>query len=185
MTISVNVGNIVHEVKEGIIVQQVNAQGVMGSGVAKDIREKYPQVFEVYSRAVGPAYTQYQNGRHLLGMMIPVQVDTNLWVCNIVGQQFFGRDPHLQPTGQYTSYDALAVGFKSLRHFALENFVLTEDLRWATRPVINFPLIGCGLGGADWNIVSSIIETCLPSFKKTLWVLTECDKPGGGTHPAT
>lgn len=163
-------GNIVNEVTEGIIVQQVNAQGVMGSGVAKDIRNKWPCVYEAYAKAVGPAYTQKEKGRNLLGMMIPVQVDTNLWVCNIVGQQFFGRDPHIQPTGQYTSYDALSVGFKSLRQFALENFVMRDDM-WMTRPIVHFPLLGCGLGGGDWGIVSGIIESTCSEFERTLWIL--------------
>ena len=33
-------------VANGIIVHQVNAQGVMGSGLAKQIREKYPMAFD-------------------------------------------------------------------------------------------------------------------------------------------
>lgn len=31
-----------------VILHQVNCQGVMGSGVAKQVREKYPIVFEYY-----------------------------------------------------------------------------------------------------------------------------------------
>lgn len=172
-------GNIVHEVTQGVIVQQVNAQGFMKSGVAKDIREKWPQVYDEYIKVVGQPYTQRENGRLLLGTMIPVQVDTNLWVCNIVGQQFFGREPEKQPGGRYTSYDALANGFKKVRQFALENFVLSDDLRWATRPVVNFPLIGCGLGGGDWAIVEAIITAELGGLRTTLWRL-----PGSPDRPS-
>ena len=32
------------------ICHQVNCQGVMGSGVAKAIRDKWPQVYEEYKR---------------------------------------------------------------------------------------------------------------------------------------
>lgn len=174
MTISVSIGNIVNEVKEGIIVQQVNAQGVMGSGVAKDIRDKWPVVWEEYSRIVVPY--PGDRGASVMGMMIPVQVDTNLWVCNVVGQQYYGREPNKQPYGRYTSYDALANGLAKVNTFALENFIIENDW-WMHRPTIHFPLIGCGLGGGDWRIVSRIIETQLNGFKKNLWVLKESDKP--------
>ena len=174
-TFDVKVGNIVNEVTEGIIIQQVNAQGVMGSGVAKDIRAKYPTVYTEYAKMVGPNVIAGR-AKDSLGMMIPVQVHTNLWVCNVVGQLYYGREPEKQIGGRYTSYDALANGLAMVYHFAMENFVL-EDNGWAHRPMIHFPLIGCGLGGGDWNIVSRIIETQLPRFKKTLWVLKESDKP--------
>ena len=45
--IKVKLGDIC-SVNSGIIVHGCNAQGVMGSGVAKAIRLKYPQVFEDY-----------------------------------------------------------------------------------------------------------------------------------------
>lgn len=170
------VGNIVKEVTEGIIIQQVNAQGVMGSGVAKDIRDRYPVVFEEYSKVVKPNGL-YDRGIEYMGMMIPVQVDTNLWVCNIVGQQFYGREPEKQWLGRYTSYDALQLGLRKVYQFALENFVLTDDLKWATRPTIHYPLIGCGLGGGEWSIVKAIIDSELKGLKHHLWVLSENDKP--------
>lgn len=178
MTISVNIGNIVNEVKEGIIVQQVNAQGVMGSGVAKDIRDKWLVVWEEYSRIVVPY--PGDRGASVMGIMIPVQVDTNLWVCNVVGQQYYGREPNKQPGGRYTSYDALTNGLAKVSTFALETFILEEDF-WIHRPTIHFPLIGCGFGGGDWRIVSRIIETQLHGFKKNLWVLKESDKPEEST----
>ena len=41
-------GNILNAT-EDIICQQVNCKGVMGAGLAKQIKEKYPEVFESYS----------------------------------------------------------------------------------------------------------------------------------------
>ena len=164
-----SVGNIVDQVKQGIIIQQVNAQGVMGSGVAADIRRKWPQVYPEYAKVVGPNVVAGRQ-QNSFGRMIPVQVDTNLWVCNVVGQLFYGREPQKQPGGRYTSYDALANGLKKVRDFALANFVMSDDL-WMTRPHIHYPLIGCGLGGGDWAIVKSIIDVELQGFKHHLWVL--------------
>ena len=33
-----------------LICHQVNCQGVMGSGIAKQVREKYPKVYKEYKR---------------------------------------------------------------------------------------------------------------------------------------
>lgn len=37
------------DITEGIICQQVNCMGVMGSGLAKQIKYKYPRVYYEYS----------------------------------------------------------------------------------------------------------------------------------------
>ena len=40
-------GNI-FDCTENIIVHQTNCQGVMGSGIAKQVKERYPEVFNAY-----------------------------------------------------------------------------------------------------------------------------------------
>lgn len=144
-------------VTSGIIVQQVNAQGVMASGVAKAIRDKYPIVFEEYSRYVGPAYQQKDHGRGFLGDIIVTAVtpDLGLLVVSIIGQQFFGRDGK-----RYTSYDALDTGFKEVAS-------LIDDLDSSID--VHHPLIGAGLGGGDWQIIEAIIKSHLPGTH--LWVM--------------
>lgn len=147
-------GNVLNEVKRGCIIQQVNAQGVMGSGIAKEIRDRWPLVWEEYSEVLGPAYTQKDSGRDFLGRVILTEVEDELFIASIVGQQFFGRDKK-----KYTSYDALDTGMKWLRS-------ITPDLDFP----IHHPFIGCGLGGGSWPIVASIIEDNLGD-KTTLWFL--------------
>ena len=150
-----NIGDLLEGVTRGIIVQQVNAQGVMGSGFAKAIRDRWPVVFDKYIAHVGPAYTQKDSGLHLLGQVISVEVGDDLIVANIVGQQFFGRkDGH-----RYTSYDALDSGFKCV-------YALAE----ATGLPVHYPMIGAGLGGGNWSIISAIINANLDTIHHTLWV---------------
>lgn len=146
-------GQILEEVTSGLILQQVNAQGVMGSGFAKAIREKWPVVWEVYSNTVGPAYSQKNSGRDLLGKVIIVEVGPSLYIANIVGQQFFGRE-----NKRYTSYDALDLGLAEIAR-------LNND----DRLEIHYPPIGCGLGGGKWPIVAQIIEEHLGQ-NTNLWV---------------
>lgn len=148
------VGNIL-TLETGIIVQQVNAQGLMGSGIAKSIREKYPQVWLEYSKALGAPYSQEKGGLPFMGKVIWAQIQTGLWIANIVGQQFAGRE-----VKRYTSYDALDVGFSKIAIFAK-----TMHLP------VHYPMIGCGLAQGDWTIVSAIIDARLGRINHTLWTL--------------
>lgn len=88
-------GNIL-DVTEGIIVQQVNCQGVMGAGLAKQICQKYPSVYEHYSGVCGTA------DKSLLGAVCYVRVSPTLLVASVFGQEFYGRNPNIV----YTDYDA-------------------------------------------------------------------------------
>ena len=149
------IGNMLEEVKQGIIVQQVNAQGVMGSGIALAIRTKWPKVWEAYSEEIKP--NQPDHGKSQMGRVIYVEVEPDLWIANIVGQQFYGR----HASEQYTSYEALDDGFASVKEFA-EKFGFE----------VHYPTIGCGLGNGDWSIVySSIQEHFDDTIVHTLWTL--------------
>jgi O-acetyl-ADP-ribose deacetylase (regulator of RNase III) len=141
-------------VKSGIILHQVNAQGKMASGVAKAIRDKWPVVFDDYSRILGPEYTQKDSGRGFLGQVIWSEVGEGLWVASVVGQQFFGKIPE----ARYTSYDALDFGLREVADLCLENEV-------------HYPMIGAGTGGGDWSIISAIINARFDKIRHRLWVL--------------
>lgn len=47
MAVVIKEGNV-FDSDAKIICHQVNCQGVMGSGVAKEVRERYPKVYEQY-----------------------------------------------------------------------------------------------------------------------------------------
>lgn len=128
----------------GVIVQQVNAQGVMGSGLAAAIREKYPQVFSVYSAAV----TGMPIKGALLGEVIRVDITDELTILNIIGQLDYGQNPDIR----YTSYDALDIAFKKIAKM-YRNGQLRGD--------IHVPRIGAGLGNGNWDIIEQIILTHL------------------------
>lgn len=139
-------------VNHGIIVHQVNAQGVMGSGVAGHIRRRFPIAYQVYMEHIGTKY-RVDRGFSLLGTTSWAQINSGLHICNLVGQQFFGNDGK-----RYTSYDALYDGFEKVAGMAK-----IYDLP------VHVPLIGCGLGGGKWSIVAPIIEHHLKNVPTTLW----------------
>lgn len=161
----VSVGNLLEDVKEGVIVQQVNAQGVMGSGIAKSIRDKWPIVWDQYTVFAGPAYTQPEAGAQLMGRVLLTEVTPSLIVANVVGQQFFRRQG--APEGvRYTSYDALDRAFTDL-----------AGLFQGIQVSLHFPLIGSDRGGAHWPIVREIIEHRLHAFDLNLWLLPGTTEP--------
>ena len=124
------------------ICHQVNCQGVMGSGIAKQIRERWPFVFTSYqnycSRHLGPS-------NDLLGNIWGVRIDDSRWVVNMFSQDNFGYDG-----SRFTSYDAFAKCLTAIRNRLSQNVT------------IGFPKnIGCGLGGGNWKVISALIEEIL------------------------
>lgn len=153
------VGNILEEVKDGFILQQVNCQGVMASGIAKAIRDKWPAVYLDYMRTYREA--QQHGATVLLGSVQVVAVAHRLAVINLFTQENYGR------TGErFTSYDALDKALKEVAR-------LTEGL---DSNLFHHPTIGCGLGGGNWKVVSALIEQHLGP-ETTLWLRPEDTEP--------
>lgn len=135
-------GNLLNE-KCDIICHQVNCLGVMGAGIAAQIKEKWDNVFELYHNICIIS----KNSEELLGDCQIVKVnDPNIsYVANLFGQNLIGRK------GTLTNYTALEEAMRSVVEFANETY--------PNGCVVGFPYkIGCGIAGGDWNIVFRIIE---------------------------
>lgn len=130
------VGNLL-EAPQTVIAHQVNCQGVMNSGVAKAIRNKYPEV-----------YTHYINYYHVIrileGKAQFIETNDKKIVINLFGQKNYGYDGKC-----YTSYayltEALVEVFVTLKRQKINEFAIPYKM-------------GCDRGGGNWEIVSSILE---------------------------
>ena len=143
-------GNLMNA-KENIIGQQVNCQGVMGAGVAKQIKSKYYAAYDAYNELVEHVMPKY-----LLGRCQIVDIDGNRKIANLFGQLDYGRVGMV-----YTDYDALRNSLTELCWYAEENN-LSVALPYN---------IGCGLANGDWDIVSEIIEDVFSDYEVTLYKL--------------
>lgn len=128
------------------ICYQVNCQGVMGSGIAKQIRERWPWVFTSYHEYCSRCKN---NNESPLGKIWGVDIARNnrgrQWVINMFAQETFGYYG-----GRFTSYDAFAKCLTAMRDGFSKN------------KTIGFPKgIGCGLGGGNWTVISALIEEIL------------------------
>jgi len=158
-------GNLL-SVKRGILCQQVNCRGVMGAGLAKQIRAKWPNVFDSYQldHALGNLNLGFVNWAYV-GDEVVIQGGkamlattgwplTRLVVANLCGQYLY------KPRGiNHTNYDSLA---KCLREVEASRIAL-EATTGEKYPIFIPHGIGCGLAGGDWTTVLDIIKRMIPA----------------------
>lgn len=139
------------------ICHQVNCQGRMGSGIAKAIREKWPEAYNEYrawhhdwERRADEMGGSFEYGSPtgdelMLGNILFHPINETQSLIHLAAQQYYGYDGK-----RYTSYDA----FWSCLGYILE--FIPEGSQ------IGFPAhIGCGLGGANWQVIKTMIEEVL------------------------
>lgn len=128
------------------ILHGCNAQGVMGAGFARQIRDKYPFAYKEY-------VSIHQKRGLILGETQVVKCRDRI-IINAVIQEFYGRDPGKR----YVSYDAIA-----------NSLSLIEDALYGE--TIAMPMIGAGLGGGDWKVIEAIIESELKTVQPVIFTL--------------
>ena len=132
-----NKGDLLSVTRGGIL-HGCNAQGVMNSGVAKDIKQKWDKVFQGYKAAE-------ERGRLVLGTVSNfTNVGHDLWVANCITQKYYGYDRK-----RYASYDAIDSSIREAVRFLKENHSIAE---------FHVPKIGAGRGGLDWRVVETILR---------------------------
>lgn len=142
---------------ERLIAHGCNSQGVMGSGIAKQIKLRYPEVYEDYKR-VYEDYVKKTKIPYLpLGKLFSKETnDGTRVVLNLITQHLFGSNGN-----KFVSYDAVDECFT---HVA-------EYMELNDHQVIGIPQIGAGLGGGDWNVIASIINSRMSKFDVNVYVL--------------
>lgn len=157
------------------ICHQVNCQGRMGSGIAKQIRERWPVVYESYmtkcdevEEIASRLYGRYEispSGSDLLLGDIQIvglwddyyATDKHQSVINMFAQQYYGYDGK-----RYTSYDAFWSCLGKIK----------ETIPKGSK--IGFPWgIGCGLGGANWEVIMTMIKEVFNDFDVYIYILED------------
>lgn len=123
---------------EDIICHQTNCLGIMGGGIALQVRKLFPNVYDEYVELCN----QYKkNPAHLLGYTQFVSTNDGRIIANCFGQNNVG-------IGIQTDYNSLKLSLIQVRQKAeRENLSVAIPYN-----------IGCGLAGGDWNVVSKIID---------------------------
>lgn len=151
------------------LVQGCNAQGAMGSGVAKLIRAVYPKVYELYRQ-------EYLDSGLYLGQVVSVAVPSVMYnghtyperiILNAITQEYAGHEDV-----RYVSYDGIAKAIEQIN--GIVRLVTTEPVD-GELPEVSFPLIGAGLARGDWYVIARLIETLSTKFQPVVYVQTQAD----------
>ena len=148
MTISYKTGDLL-SVKNGIVAHGCNMRGVMGSGVARQIKAMYPEAFDAYQ-------ADLLAGFPLGGVSVWSPQKTgavSLLIANCLTQQDMGSDGK-----KYVSYDAID-----------SCFIALDAIAQRANMTINIPKIGAGLGGGDWEVIKSIINYRCKASDVVVW----------------
>lgn len=157
-------GNLLEVDADCIICHQVNCRGAMNSGIAKAIRQKWPKVYKEYMAKTTDVMVIGQGSEehsllHMFGLIQPVYVpEENRMIINMFAQEGYGYDGR-----RYTSYDAFWSCLGEIKKY------ITPGAK------IGFPYrIGCGLGGANWQVIETMIYEVLgKDYDVYIYVLEE------------
>lgn len=144
--ITVVTGNIVLS-PETHIIHGCNAQGKFRSGVAGAVRDKYPACYQAYMN-------EYEkNGLQLGNIIVYNDPNANITIYNAITQEFYGYDGKC-----YVDYNAIMTA------------MIRAD-EHCTSGRLAMPMIGAGLGGGDWELISNIIENSVVNNEPIVYVL--------------
>lgn len=117
------------------LINTVNTVGVMGAGLALQIKRLYPGVYELYR-------IDCKRGLVQTGQMHVVPIIGNRYIIN------FPTKRHWKNTSQLTWIeDGLVDLRRVIADFDIESIAI--------------PPLGCGLGGLNWDDVRPLIEHAL------------------------
>lgn len=132
-----------NEPKNKVIVHVCNDMGGWGKGFVLAIskRWKNPEA----------KYREWYKSKNdfSLGEVQFVQVETDIWIANLIGQHKMNKDELGNPP---IRYDAILTGLQKVSVFALK-----------LDASIHMPRIGCGLAGGTWDKIEPLIEQSLIS----------------------
>lgn len=129
-----------------LIAHQVNCLGIMGGGVARQIREKWNRVYTEYKNYI-KSY-ENNNQKSPLGTVC-YSVVGNHMIINIFGQEDVSWNSCM------TDYNAVRTAFEDFISEYRKSQHITDD----TKLQIAIPYkFGCGLAGGDWNIMTELLE---------------------------
>lgn len=147
---------------EQIILHGCNAQGRMGRGAAKAVKERLPWAYEAYKREydalglpLGHVVWAYEDA---LGKDVFSKDWRGRVVGNLITQEQWKPELAPFPDGRNVDYDAVRKCFKTVDQYVLDAHYGYMRDELDPLPSIGMVKIGSKLAGGDWSIVEKIIE---------------------------
>lgn len=150
-------GNLLLNKEVEVIGHQANCQNTFGSGIARSIREMYPEAYAEDTNCA--ALKQNVLGNCSVARISALRQKNHgtkiEWIFNLYGQHLYGRGVRqTNYEGLYSALEKMATMLKTGDEFS--------NRRELT---VGFPyLMGSALGGGNWNVVSRLIEVAFDGY---------------------
>jgi O-acetyl-ADP-ribose deacetylase (regulator of RNase III) len=139
-----------NEYKAQAFAHGCNCQGAMGAGIAREFRNRYPEMYAEYRQLCKNRPRQFNPGELFLW-----KPEDEPWIFNLATQEDFRR--------HRATYVAIEKSMETMKQQAdLENI-----------RSIAIPRIGSGYGGLPWEKVKPIIEDVFHDWDGTLFIYEE------------
>lgn len=115
-----------------------NCQGVMGSGIALTIKNKYKAAYDAYKDH------EHRNGRLQLGTISSEFVDVDKLIINLHAQSRYGYDGF-----RYVDYEALYDSLSQAKRMMIASKHKTLGVPYK---------MACDRAGGDWRIVEAMLN---------------------------
>lgn len=126
-------------------VNATNTQGIMGAGIAKAFKDRYPRMFKGYKLCCEEDYHTVARP-HLFRMN-----SKDDWILNLATKDMVWNPSNLQ-------------------NIALGLVWLLGNCEKQKITSIGFPALGCGLGGLKWEDVKPVMQTFLEQMDIPVYV---------------
>lgn len=126
-----------------IIVHICNDIGGWGKGFVMAVSKRW--------RLPEQSYRNWHKSKEnfSLGAVQFVQVETDTWVANLIGQHKINKD---ERGNAPIRYEAVLAGLDKIGVFAVEN-----------NATVHMPRIGCGLAGGIWDQIEPLLNSAIAS----------------------
>lgn len=129
----------IRDITRGVIAHGCNCQGKMGAGVAKTVKEHWPEAYAQYKKHIRIGLDSGLHRKDLLGNAQIVNVAPHrddLFVANCFTQEFYGREKGKVYADLHSVWGAVGTAIIFAERAGLP-FYMTK--------------IGCSLGGLNWD----------------------------------
>lgn len=141
-----------------VIIHQANCMVTMNSGIARILRDRYPQVYEADQTTRVANYNKL--GTFSLAEVTDKDNINLKYVANLYSQFGYGTDQ------RHTDYNAFAYGLERIgKYFANSDEILGVPYR-----------IGSNRAGGDWNVIKAIIHSVFDDSKQILYICKHPDE---------
>ena len=141
------------------IAHSCNTRMIMGGGIAKQIKNRYPQAYQADVDYIDDEYDHNGQFKHPLGKFSKAEINSKFlpnnkgYIYNMYNQAGIGDD------SRQVNYEKFWESLKRVEHDLHTMNINKDQYDGSSPPVLGLPYgISCGLAGGSWRIIKAMIE---------------------------